>query len=212
MAHTVWLTRHGNREDFVDPEWVETAARPHDPGLSPDGVGQADRLAERLETEGISHIFASPFLRTVHTAAVVAEVLDLPVYLEPGLGEWMNPDWFSGIPDTLGREELAARYPRIDLRYSPLAHPEFPETEGQALERAGRTARRLADAFSGSLLLVGHGVSVTGAVQGLVPDARVNECALCSLFRAVRGDDGWRLDLAGDVAHLDRRAAADRFN
>ncbi|MBV8884961.1 MAG: histidine phosphatase family protein, partial [Chroococcidiopsidaceae cyanobacterium CP_BM_RX_35] len=68
MAQTVWLARHGNRIDFVNPEWFKTAERRYDPHLSDDGVVQAQQLAQRLKGEGIAHIFASPFLRTVQTA------------------------------------------------------------------------------------------------------------------------------------------------
>lgn len=40
-----------------------------------------------LQGEGIGHIYASPFLRTVQTAHEVAKVLDVPVKLEYGLSE-----------------------------------------------------------------------------------------------------------------------------
>lgn len=211
MTQTVWLTRHGNRQDFVDPDWPKTAARPHDPDLSPDGIVQAELLGERLAGETIAYIFASPFLRTAHTASIVAEALDLTVFLESGIAEWMNADWFPEAPSILTREQLAARFPRIDLRYEAREVPSYPETEAQAMERAGRTAKTIAASYPRAILLVGHGVSVAGAAEGLMPGADVTECALCSLFRAVRRNGRWHLDLRGDVAHLDHRAAGDRF-
>ena len=66
---TVWLVRHGNRQDFVDRSWRETAARPHDPPLSADGREQARETGRFLAGEPIDHLFASPFLRAVETAA-----------------------------------------------------------------------------------------------------------------------------------------------
>jgi len=42
------------------------------------------QLGQR-QREGIAHIFASPFLRTVQTANQIAEALDLPIKLESGL-------------------------------------------------------------------------------------------------------------------------------
>ena len=212
MAQIVWLTRHGNRQDFVDPDWPKTAERPHDPGLSPDGIQQAKHLGRRLEGEGIAHLFASPFLRCVQTAHYVAEALDLRIYLEPGVAEWMNTEWFPAYPETLRLEQLAERYDRIDLSYSPRAHPDYPESEEEAMNRAGATARALADTHRRPILIVGHGVSVAGAAAGLVEDARVEECALCSLFKIVRDERAWMMELTGDVSHLDEAAAADRFN
>ena len=74
MPQTVWIARHGNRIDFVNPDWFLTAERPYDPHLSEDGHVQAKQLANRLKGEGISHIFASPFLRTVQTANHAAKL------------------------------------------------------------------------------------------------------------------------------------------
>ena len=91
--HTVWICRHGNRIDFVDPSW-----KGNDPHLSPDGVIQAKETGVRLRGEGIQHIFASPFLRTLETAHHIAEALDLPVKIEHGACEWMNPEWFPEPP------------------------------------------------------------------------------------------------------------------
>jgi hypothetical protein len=42
MTQIVWIARHGNRLDFVNPEWFNTAERPYDPPLSEDGIEQAD--------------------------------------------------------------------------------------------------------------------------------------------------------------------------
>jgi broad specificity phosphatase PhoE len=84
MTQIVWIARHANRLDFVNPDWFLTAERRYDPPLSDDGMIQAQQLAKRLNHEKIKHIFASPFLRTVQTANAVAEVLNLPIKLETG--------------------------------------------------------------------------------------------------------------------------------
>lgn len=211
MNQVVWVTRHGNREDFVNPDWRKTAERPFDPALSPDGFVQAQKTGERLVGEGITHIFASPFLRTVQTANEIADVLDKRIYLEPGLAEWMNPDWFPGVPEMLSYETLAQMYPRIDLKYTPFGEFTYPETVDDALERAGRTAHRLAGAYPGTILLVGHGVSVTGAVEGLDPDLEILECALCSIFKLIKNENGWETELRGDISHLGHAQEAKRF-
>ena len=108
MNQTIWIARHGNRLDFVNPEWFNTAERPYDPPLSPDGIVQAQELGQRLVGERIRHIFASPFLRTVQTADRVAQILDLPIKIESGLGEWLNPDWMKSDPERLSIAVLQA--------------------------------------------------------------------------------------------------------
>lgn len=212
MAHTVWIARHGNRQDFVDPDWPKTAERPYDPGLSPDGVVQARQLAERLEHEDISALFTSPFLRTVETTNQIAELLDLPIFLEPGLSEWFNPEWFPAAPETTPSDSLAERFPRVDLTYSSRIQPRYPETEDDAMRRSAEAAHSIARHFSESVLLVGHGVSVAGATVGLDADAVIRECGLCCLFKVVRHTGKWRMELCADVSHLDEVGAENRLN
>lgn len=206
----VWLTRHGNRQDFVDAEWRATALRPFDPGLSDDGHTQARHVGRRLRGEGIIHLFASPYLRTVQTAHHIAEALDRRIYLEPGLGEWLNADWFDGVPERQSPAALAAAFPRIDLAHQPLLEPRYPETEAEALARTGEVARRLTETYPGTMLLVGHGASVTGAVRGFAGAQAAFETPLCGLFKLVRPAPTatWSMELCGDVAHLDRRPGA----
>ena len=48
---TIWLCRHGNRIDFVDPSW-----KGDDPHLSADGIIQAKETGLRLKGEGIEHL------------------------------------------------------------------------------------------------------------------------------------------------------------
>ena len=74
MSQIVWIARHANRLDFVYPDWFLTAKRRYDPPLSDDGMIQAQQLAKRLKGKKITHIFASPFLRTIQTANAIAEV------------------------------------------------------------------------------------------------------------------------------------------
>lgn len=211
MADIVWIARHANRQDFVDPDWRSTAERPHDPGLSVDGILQAEQLGEHLKGKGIRHLFASPFLRTVETAHYVAEALRLHIRLEPGLGEWMNPDWFASRPEILPFEELVGRFPRINPEYEPHVELPYPETREEAFARAGRAARVLADTYEGPLLIVGHGASVVGAARGLV-DAGNFDTALCSLTKIEQRDGAWEMTLCADVAHLEESKGADRLH
>ncbi|WP_414551020.1 histidine phosphatase family protein [Anabaena sp. CCY 0017] len=214
MNQIVWIARHANRLDFVNPDWFLTAQRRYDPPLSDDGIVQTQQLAKRLQSEKIAHIFASPFLRTVQTANAVAEVLDLPIKLETGLSEWLNPDWMTEAPERLSIQALAELFPRIDTTYTARIAAQYPETHEQIQERSGNTAICLATEYSPqNILLVGHGASVLGAAMGLVGDIAKTEvkASLCSLVKVVRQGPEWLLELKGDTSHLTEIESVIRF-
>ena len=209
---TVWIARHGNRLDFVNPEWFNTAPRQYDPPLSEDGVIQARELGQRLNNENIAHIFASPFLRTIQTANEVGNILNLPIKLEAGLGEWHNPDWMTATPETHPQELLESQYPRIDWSYQSLVTPQYPESEAEVNRRTAATVKKIVAEFSEEILLVGHGASVWGGTRGLVPDCPTFKVSLCCLVKIVRNSDNWQLKLAGDTSHLSNTESKVRFN
>lgn len=212
MTQIVWIARHANRLDFVNPEWFNTAEHPYDPPLSGDGLMQAKELGKRLQLEKIKHIFASPFLRTIQTANEVAYYLDLPIKLETGLSEWLNPHWMPKMPDRLSPEILVQKYPRIDLRYKSRIIPEYPESEEDILARTARTVQQLVLEFSEDILLIGHGASVLGTTRGLVGGNTEYRVALCSLFKVVKASEKWVLELEGDTSHLSQSESTVRFN
>ena len=202
MEQTVWIARHGNRVDFLDPAWEKTAWWPNDPGLAPDGIVQARQLAARLKGEPIQHIFSSPFLRTLETASYAAEVLRLPVKIEAGLSEWMNPRWYGKGPVLLPAEERDLFFPCLDKGYTSCVMPAYPETEAEMEARVARTVEELLARHSGDMLLFGHGASVSAAVYALTGLGEEVETPLCCLLKLVRTGDGWRLENNGDMSHL----------
>jgi broad specificity phosphatase PhoE len=202
MADTVWVVRHGHREDTANPEWFKTAARPLDPGLSPEGIREAESVGQRLAKEGVKHVFASPFLRAVETAHHIAKPLGLHIRVETGLSEWLNADWFASAPEALPLTELAGRFPEVDLQYRSVVTPHYPEDAYEAFTRAGNAVQTLVATHREPILLVGHGASVAGAIFGLVPKAGDIHCSTCGLYKLVRQQDGWELQLRNDTLHL----------
>ena len=194
---TIWLCRHGNRIDFVDPSW-----KGDDPPLSEDGVIQAKETGLRLQGEGIAPLFTSPFLRTIETAHHIAEALDLSIKIEHGASEWLNAEWFSERPVLLPLETLISRFPRLDGDDQSVIMASYPEGAEEAFARAGEASRILADPFRGDLLIIGHGHSVTGMAQGFMGSASEISCGLCALVKVVRQGGRTRLELNGDVSHL----------
>jgi broad specificity phosphatase PhoE len=203
MAATVWLLRHGERQDSVDPDWASRADRPHDPGLTATGREQARRTARRLAGESIDAVYASPFLRTVETADIVARELGLPVALEPGLGEHLNPDWFDAAPEILTVDALADRFGSVDHTHEPRLVPTFPESGDEAADRAAEAARRLLAAGDDEPLLVGHGLTVGGVATRFLGHEDGVDAPLCGLTKLRGHEDGWQLAFSGSVSHLE---------
>lgn len=214
---SIWITRHGNRLDFVDPDWAKTAAHPYDPPLSPDGIEQARQTARALRETGISRVVSSPFLRCVQTAFEIVDVLGVSIVLEWGLSEWLNPSWFPSAPELVGSKRSNRSDPRIDPAYQSRVRPAFPETKVQMYERVALTARLLSRAGSGNELWVGHGASVQGSVAGLLgvsaaeADGVLSSVPCCCLTQLVETRDGWEVKRACDTSHLSEVTAAERF-
>ncbi|BAQ63760.1 histidine phosphatase family protein [Geminocystis sp. NIES-3709] len=183
MASIIWVARHGHRFDFAYPEWFNTALRRYDPPLSEEGKIQAQNLGINLKNEVIDHLIVSPFLRTIQTAHIIADIINLPLKLEPGLGEWHNPHWMTEKPLTHPPEELRLFYPRIDWNYRSTITPIYPETEAMVLERMKETAQILIRKFSGNLLLIGHSISVIGITKALVGEKKEIKPDFCSITK-----------------------------
>lgn len=79
----LYLIRHGqstNNEGKLP--------RVADPPLTDIGVKQAHWVGESLKDEGITRLYCSPMLRTLQTAQMVSDSLDLPPHVFVGLHEW----------------------------------------------------------------------------------------------------------------------------
>ncbi|HXK60896.1 MAG TPA: histidine phosphatase family protein [Acidobacteriota bacterium] len=217
MAEVIWLTRHGSRQDFVDPNWSKTAQRVHDPPLSDEGVVQARQLADRLSREAIGRLFSSPFLRCIQTAEAVAARLNLPIHVEYGFSEWLNPDWFSSEPEILTFDRLCAEFPAVDPHYVSRVRPVYPETGEGVLRRTAEAAIGIAETYEGELLFVGHGATIYGSLVGLLGHNfdelrnRLGPIHYCCLFKLIRQNDGWMIDLQADTSHLSAGKGGERF-
>lgn len=207
----VFLARHGNRQDFVDPSWVDAADEPYDPPLSADGVEQARRLGQRLRGEGIRAIVASPFLRTVQTAHHANEALSVPIYVEPGFGEFLHQRSFDRAPRLRALAELRGQYPALADGYVAACAQRYPETHPELVERAQRALEALLDQLPGTLLVVSHAASVC-AMAMIDRDVKSLECPLCALFCLEHDGARWRLSSPeADVAHVGERLAIYRY-
>ena len=131
-----------------------------DPGLTDEGSEQVASAAESLRGEDLRRIIASPYTRTLETAAILAEQLGLEIAIEPLVRE---RSFFTCDIGT-SRSDLATRWP--DLDFSELDErwwhePEEPESVMQA---RCRSFSQLAAGFEDwpHVLVVSHWAFIKG--------------------------------------------------
>jgi len=189
------IFRHGERIDRVDCRWTSTA--PYDPPLSARGNQRLGHLQQHVASLELAFtaVVTSPFMRCVQTAHAVARMLQLPLLVEPGLGEPLldgggplsfasDPTPSLQTPGTL----LEMGFNAVDASYLPATQPTFPETASQAAERAVRAVHGVLAARSGNLLLCTHDTVLRHALEALcapeqwlsynVPYMSVSHCTL----------------------------------
>jgi len=130
----LFYIRHGQSANNALYDATDSdAGRVMDPELTPMGAEQAARVAESLrcgqarlpmdgtcaEGFGITHLYSSLMVRSVHTAQVIAQALDLPLLgwtdLHEGGGIFLeDPDSgeYIGHPGSASAE-LEARFPEL---------------------------------------------------------------------------------------------------
>lgn len=92
----ILLIRHGQSEPYRPGTPFPLVDGHADPALTPNGHGQAQRLADRLATAGIDAIYVSTLRRTAQTAAPLADRLGLTPQVEPELREVHLGIWEGG--------------------------------------------------------------------------------------------------------------------
>lgn len=200
----MFLIRHAESEANASRTF---AARVIDPPLSPRGVKDADRIAERLAPEGIRQIYASPLHRSLQTAQTLASKCHLEVDLLPELRE-VNV----GVLD--GKSSKSKKnweiYERVLERWSVgdmEAAFEGGESLGEVCERARRVLEILHSASdSGRIAVVSHAVFIMVFLPLLLNDS-LTDLKRYSLPRGsittVRIHNGKaRLEELGSIEHL----------
>jgi len=129
------LIRHAQSE--WNRHFSETKVDPGipDPVLTDLGERQAKALALELKTYALSALIASPYKRTLQTAEIVAQALDLPISVNPLVRERCAFSCDIGSnPDTL-------RETRPHIDFSGLEDGwwgEPPESEAAVIERCAQ--------------------------------------------------------------------------
>lgn len=182
-------------------------------GLSPLGRHQAARLAARLTGEHAGRpygvLYSSPRLRAAQTAAVISDVLGLPVAAEPAFRE---PD--CGTADGQDWDEVIDRFGGPPQHHPGHAYAPGAETWHEALGRVMSALSRTLAAHEGSrVVVVGHAETVEAAhclLLGLVEGSSLSvgfttDCTGIARWqrRHTRfGQAFWALTAHNDTTHL----------
>ena len=177
-----------------------------DTALNERGRWQARRAAEALAGEGIEAIFASDLARAFDTARAVADRLDLPIAIDPGLRERSF-----GVFQGSTYAEIDARWPAEAARWrrhEPDFGPQGGETFRAFNARAVAAATRIAASQPGrTILIVTHG----GVLDCLYRAASRIDLAAprswqlgnAAINRLLYTEQGFTLVGWSDTSHLD---------
>ena len=203
----LYLVRHGQRLDAVQKQWYSPHDNQYDPPLSPEGMGQAYQIAQRLQNEPIDVIFSSPYLRALQTAHPISEAHNLPMYVEAGIGEWLGRAMFPAEPNIMPAFQRRDDFPRLDFSHHTRVVPHWPETAEECFARLNNTVQQLLESYEGNLLIVGHGRTVTGLAHVLTKKPEYQfKYGLAALTTLRFTNDAWQIELNSDDSHLKEEA------
>ena len=164
------LIRHG--ESHFNVHYGATGEDPGivDAALTEEGARQVRAAARGIDRHDLRRIVASPYTRTLETAAILAEALDLAITVEPLVRERAYFTCDIGTP----RSELAARWPTVD--FSGLTERWWNETEETEAALNRRCRQFHADAATledwRHLLVVSHWGFILGLTGAALQNAQ----------------------------------------
>ena len=204
-ATQILLIRHGESAPFQPDQPFSLVDGHGDPALHPNGVKQADRVGERLQSEKIDAIYVTKLQRTHQTAAPLAAILGMTPVVDPDLHEVFLGDWEGGLV----RQKVA----ELDPIYLQMQAEQdwgcIPNAESQAAltTRCVRGIRRIAAAHTDQMVaVVVHG-GVIGALLSFAAGSRgfaFNGADNGSIHHLVVNGDEWKIRCFNDTSHLGR--------
>ncbi|OAT48827.1 2,3-diphosphoglycerate-dependent phosphoglycerate mutase GpmB [Proteus hauseri] len=202
----VYLVRHGETEWNV----ARRIQGQSDSPLTANGVRQAQQVAEKVKSAGITHIISSDLGRTRQTAEIIAQACGCEVMTDSRLRELNMGVLEQREIATLNTQEEAWRKSLID------GTPDGRIPQGESMTELGSRMQaaltRCLDLPENSRpLLVSHGIALgclLSTVLGLPAYAeRRLRLRNCSISRVDYQNspwlaNGWVIETAGDVSHL----------
>ena len=204
-ACEILLVRHGESAPYVDGRSFALVDGHGDPPLSPAGIGQAERAAERLAAIGerIAAVYVTTLQRTHQTAAPLLTALGIEPIVESQLREVFLGDWEGGE----FRRRIADGDPTAMKMYEEQRWDVIPggEPAAQFARRVRRGIERIATAHPDELVVaVVHG-GVIGQVMNIASGARGFTFVgsdNASISHVVIDGGRWMVRSFNDTSHL----------
>lgn len=174
----LYLVRHG------ETEWNRNSRTQGstDTLLTPRGIWQAERVAERLEKENVTALYSSDLKRAYYTAKAIGDRLQFVVKTSPDFREMNLGNWEG---KTL--EEIKQEFNEIFSAWRTKPHETvIPGGEDliRVQERALKGVSGLIKKHPGEkIVLVSHGITIKALVFGLLDIDLI-------YFRKIRMDNG----------------------
>jgi probable phosphoglycerate mutase len=188
------LIRHGL------PIRIDGGSAPADPHLAPEGVTQAQRLAEHWSAHGVDAVYASPLRRALETAEPLAAASGCEVVVDAGLREF-DAHEHSYVP----LEELRADQERWRQMIEEWMSPEA-EARRQAFRATVVAAvDGIAERHQGQrVAVVCHGGVINAYLSDVISLATTMwfEPAYTSVSRALVGGGRKQLVSVNETPHL----------
>jgi broad specificity phosphatase PhoE len=180
-----------------------------------EGIVHANCIANRLAMSGAAAptmVYASPFLRTVHTAHIIAT--GCQVRIEQGLTEWQVPSLLvtPNGKHTVPKSPLqhSQQFDTVDANYTSVNPTvSFPETEQDLVARCAMTLDKLLLADSStSIAIVSHApcnIAMALHLEGVsLQDSKREPWPLGGLTLFSRPQEGgpWKLEFYGCSNHM----------
>jgi len=223
MIETIYIARHGYRQNWVTNNWKSETGLPRDPPLAAYGIAQAQELADYFlalpPEDRPTAIFSSPYYRCLQTSQPTSKVLGVPICVEHGLSEWYSPVIpGSGLhPRPASASSLHSYFNEIDDSWSSVW---YPSRKGEDVEQCHGRASGCLKAliteverrYSGKhrrILLVSHAATVIALTHELLGNRglplRVGCCTLTEVVRErdeIEAVGSWQAKRLADGSHL----------
>ncbi|MPZ72247.1 MAG: histidine phosphatase family protein [Nitriliruptorales bacterium] len=202
-ATDILLVRHGESQPARPGVTFPVKDGHADPPLDAHGHHEAQRVAERLDSEDVDAIYVTPLQRTAQTASPLAQRLGVEPRVEPDLREVHLGEWEGAV----FRIKVRQRHPLAVRMWEEERWDVIPGAESmEALaERARRGLNRIAAAHQNRRVVVfAHG-GIIGMIVSLATGGRTFAFVgadNASITHLVVSGDQWILRRFNDTGHL----------
>ena len=194
---TFYLIRHGQKEEVFG-----------NPPLTTLGKQQAEITAKYLKDKKIARIYASPRIRTIQTASIIAKELNLRIIKDKRLIERML--WAG---DThISFDEFLDEWVKTDLDRN--FKPRFGDSSIDTGKRVESLINEIGLETKGNILLVSHGGAIADFLRNNFSDSKLPivkykkydamflKILECSITIVEKKEDNFFLKQIGSVDHL----------